>query len=142
MTDIVDKETRSRIMRSIRSSSTKPEISLRHRLHALGLRYVLGGRKLPGRPDLVFPSRRTAVFVHGCFWHRHEGCSRATTPKSNLEYWIPKFERNVERDREAEAALASAGWRFAVVWECELTPKKADETAKRISEWIREREPD
>jgi DNA mismatch endonuclease, patch repair protein len=141
LTDIVDPETRSRIMRAVPRSSTKPELALRRRLHAKGLRYVLGRRDLPGSPDLVLPRWRAVVFVHGCFWHRHKGCSRATTPKTRQVYWLPKFARNVTRDRDVTAALESDGWRVAVVWECELTARKADATADRLARWIRDGEP-
>lgn len=137
MTDIVTPEARSRIMRAVPRSSTKPEMALRRRLHARGLRYVLGRRDLPGSPDLVLPRWRTVVFVHGCFWHRHPGCPRATTPKTRVDYWVPKFTRNVVRDRQVTEALEGAGWRVAVVWECELTRKTADATADRLARWIR-----
>lgn len=140
MTDMVDAETRSRIMRAVPRNSTKPEIKLRRLLHARGLRYVLGRRDLPGSPDLVFPRWDVAVFVHGCFWHRHPGCPRATTPKTREDYWLPKFARNIARDREVTEALEEAGWRVAVVWECELTTKKADATVDWLVKWIRHEE--
>ena len=124
-------------MRAVPRSSTKPEVALRRRLHARGLRYVLGRRDLPGSPDLVLPRWNVAVFVHGCFWHRHPDCPRATTPKTREDYWLPKFARNVERDREVTRALESAGWRVAVVWECELTATAADGTADLLARWIR-----
>lgn len=136
MTERVDTETRSRIMRSVPRSSTKPEVALRRRLHAKGFRYVLNRRDLPGSPDLVLPRWRAAVFVHGCFWHRHSGCRRATTPKTRTQFWTSKFARNVERDREVEDALRAAGWRVAVVWECELNVEQAELTADRVARWL------
>jgi DNA mismatch endonuclease (patch repair protein) len=136
LTDTVDAATRSRIMRSVKRRSSGPEIALRRRLHAMGFRYRLGGRGLPGTPDLVFPKASAVVFVHGCFWHRHPGCRRATTPKSRTDYWLPKFARNVERDREVVAALKANGWHVAIAWECELTATRADATAERVAEWL------
>lgn len=107
-------------MSRIRGRDTKPEMAVRRYLHGRGLRYVLGGRGLPGRPDLVFPGRRAVVFVHGCYWHRHEGCSRAYTPKSRVEFWTSKFAENVARDRRATQGLEALGWRVLVIWECEI----------------------
>jgi DNA mismatch endonuclease (patch repair protein) len=111
-------------MSRIRSKNTKPEIAVRKAAHALGLRFRLHRRDLPGTPDLVLAGRRTAIFVHGCFWHRH-GCGRATPPTSNIEYWTAKFERNVQRDARNAAELRKLGWRCVRIWECETTdPKK------------------
>ena len=124
-------------MRAVPRSSTKPEVALRRRLHARGLRYVLGRRDLPGSPDIVFPRWNVAVFVHGCFWHRHPGCKRATMPKTREDYWVPKFARNIARDREVMEALENAGWRATIVWECELTTKRVDNTADWLARWIR-----
>ncbi|HCL4077782.1 TPA: DNA mismatch endonuclease Vsr, partial [Pseudomonas aeruginosa] len=88
-------------------------------MHVLGLRFRVNRRDLPGTPDIVLPKYRTIVFVHGCFWHRHEGCRYATTPKSRQEYWLPKFSVNIERDRRKENELKELGWRVIVLWECE-----------------------
>lgn len=118
MVDIVPKHVRSRMMASIRSGNTKPELTLRRALHRLGFRYRLHGRKLPGKPDLVFPRYRAVLFVHGCFWHRHEGCRYATTPSSNEEFWQQKFQANIARDNAAVEALLNSGWRVGIVWEC------------------------
>lgn len=114
-----DPMNRSQVMSRVRDKDTKPEMRVRKALHAAGLRYRLHRKDLPGRPDVVLPSRRTVVFVHGCFWHRHPGCPRCRTPKTRQEFWIPKLEANVERDRKASAALIEAGWRVRTIWECE-----------------------
>lgn len=118
--DVVDAATRSRMMKGIRSRDTQPEMHVRKYLHAHGFRYRLHARDLPGSPDLVLPKYRVAIFVHGCFWHRHEGCKYATAPVSNAERWQLKFNANIERDARKESMLRAAGWRVMVVWECEL----------------------
>lgn len=112
----------SRSMRGNRCKDTRPELALRRALHALGYRFRLHRKGLPGTPDLVFPSRGVAVQVHGCFWHAHAGCPGASVPRSRPEYWGPKLARNAERDRESSRALRLMGWRVCVVWECELRP--------------------
>lgn len=117
--DVVDKATRSRMMSGIRGKDTKPELVVRSFLHRAGLRFRLHA-KLPGKPDLVFPKYRTAVFVHGCFWHRHEGCCYATTPASNPAFWQEKFASNVRRDAKVTAQLEKLGWRVLVIWACQL----------------------
>lgn len=117
--DVVDPKTRSRMMRAVRSKNTSPELVVRRTAHAMGYRFRLHRRDLPGCPDLVFPGRKTAVFVHGCFWHAHGGCPRATLPTSNQPFWITKLARNAERDQQNLAALRALGWRPLVVWECE-----------------------
>ncbi|WP_034754349.1 very short patch repair endonuclease [Janthinobacterium lividum] len=118
--DIVDSATRSRMMSGIQSKNTKPEMVVRRYLHALGFRYRLHARDLPGSPDLVLPKYRVVIFVHGCFWHQHAGCRFATQPASNVERWKTKFQSNLERDAKNLAALQAAGWHVFVVWECEL----------------------
>lgn len=118
--DVVDAATRSRMMSGIRSKHTKPEMQVRKYLHAKGFRYRLHTGSLPGSPDIVLPKYKVAIFVHGCFWHRHTGCRYTTTPASNVEKWNQKFAVNIERDKRKEAALESANWRVIVVWECEL----------------------
>jgi len=117
--DTVTKEQRSVIMSKIRGKNTKPEMMVRRAAHSLGLRFRLHRKDLPGSPDLVFVRLRKAVFVHGCFWHRHSDCQKAYTPKSNNEFWQQKFARNVERDVAAQAKLRAAGWDPIIVWECE-----------------------
>lgn len=137
MTDVFDAATRSRTMAAIKGRDTTPELRLRRALHALGLRHRLGGAGLPGRPDLVYPRRRAVIFAHGCFWHRHPGCARATTPATRTEYWGPKFARNVERDAEVEARLRGMGWRVGVVWECALKVRDLPETSAAVAQWLR-----
>lgn len=129
-------DQRSRMMASIRGKDTRPELLLRSALFAAGFRYRLHVRNMPGSPDLVFPRYHAALFVHGCFWHRHEGCRFTTTPKSNIEFWHLKFEGNVVRDARNDALLREAGWRVGVVWECELKRSVA-ETAETVSDWLR-----
>jgi DNA mismatch endonuclease (patch repair protein) len=136
MVDIVDVATRSRMMSGIRGVNTRPETFLRKALHRAGFRYRLHASKLPGRPDVVLASRRAAIFVHGCFWHRHEGCHWCTTPASNVDFWTSKFERNVERDRQAIDALVELSWRTAVIWECGLRKPYAATTTAQLEEWI------
>lgn len=118
--DTVTKAQRSANMSKIRSKDTKPEMVVRRHLHALGFRYRLHDSKLPGHPDIVLPKWHTVIFVNGCFWHRHEGCKLATTPKSNVNFWQAKFAKNVERDIREHAELESAGWHVIVIWECEV----------------------
>lgn len=123
MTDIVDPAKRSRIMASIRGKNTKPELKVRHGLHQMGVRFRLHRRDLPGRPDLVFPKYKTALFVHGCFWHRHDSCGLAYTPSDNSRKWAEKFSANVERDKRQITLLQQAGWRVFIIWECALRRK-------------------
>lgn len=110
---------RSAQMARIKGRDTKPEMRVRRALHAAGLRYRLQARELPGRPDIVFRRARLAIFVHGCFWHRHPGCKHARTPKSRLDFWEPKLSANVDRDRRHEDELRAAGWSVLTIWECE-----------------------
>jgi DNA mismatch endonuclease (patch repair protein) len=110
---------RSRIMASVRQRNTTPELSVRKIIHALGFRFRLHKKGLPGTPDIVLSRLRTAIFVHGCFWHRHGGCPKATTPLTRRGFWLDKFETNVRRDETNIAALQKLGWNVLVVWECE-----------------------
>ena len=120
MVDHVTPQRRSAMMSGVRGKDTAPEMLVRRAAHALGLRFRLHDRRLPGRPDLVFPRWRSVVFVNGCFWHRHAGCRRATLPKSNIPFWAEKIDANAARDAASYAALAEAGWRVLIVWECEV----------------------
>lgn len=106
-------------MRAVRREDTEPELRVRKILHALGLRFRLHRKDLPGSPDIVLPKHRTAIFVHGCFWHRHPDCLLASTPKTRQSYWVKKFEANVERDARKILQLEALGWHVVVVWECE-----------------------
>jgi DNA mismatch endonuclease (patch repair protein) len=120
MVDVVDKKTRSRMMSGIRGKNTKPELQVRKSLHAGGFRFRLHVKELPGKPDLVLPKHRAVIFVHGCFWHRHQGCKFAVLPKSNSEFWARKLDSNRERDLLHGQQLSSLGWRVFTIWECEV----------------------
>ena len=128
MADKFSKETRSYIMSRIRGKDTKPEILVRKYLFARGLRFRKNDKRYPGCPDFLLPKYKTAVFVHGCFWHLHEGCKYAKMPKSNVEYWEEKLYRNRERDARNQAELKAMGWTVLTVWECELKKDKREET--------------
>jgi DNA mismatch endonuclease (patch repair protein) len=120
MTDTLPLDKRSWNMSRIRSQHTKPELIIRSLLHRAGFRFRITDKKLPGSPDIILPKYKTAVFVHGCFWHRHENCAKARMPGSNQEYWRQKFVRNLERDAAAIKKLELLHWRVAVLWECEI----------------------
>lgn len=120
MTDVVTPEKRSRMMSGIRGKDTKPEIIVRKWLHAHGYRFRLHRKDLPGKPDIVLPRYRTVIFVHGCFWHRHEGCKYAATPATRAEWWQEKFRQNVAHDAKVRQELENLGWRVIVIWECEV----------------------
>lgn len=115
---------RSKIMRSVKSNNTGPELALQKLLYSMGYRFRLHNSLLPGRPDICL-SRKRAIFVHGCFWHQHAGCRKSGIPKSNLSYWRPKLRKNVERDRRTRRALQKMGWRILVIWQCNLKNEKA-----------------
>lgn len=130
MADNLSRAHRSWNMSRIRGSNTGPERAVRSALHRLGYRFRLKPQKLPGRPDVVLTRHRLAVFVHGCFWHRHPGCRFAYTPRSNQSFWLRKFKENVARDRRVKRLMTAKGWRPVVVWECETTP--SDRLAKAL----------
>lgn len=113
---------RSRIMRGVRQKHTKPELKVRSALHAMGYRFRLHRRDLPGCPDIVLPRHHSIIQIHGCFWHQHQKCSLTSVPRKRTEYWLPKLARNVERDMENQHALTALGWRVLVIWECEVEP--------------------
>ena len=121
-------------MSRVRSKDMRPEMAVRKLIFSLGYRYRLHGRDLPGCPDLVFRRRRKVIFVHGCFWHRHPNCALARLPKSRLDFWQPKLERNRERDEQNKRALQREGWKVLTVWECELTDSRRLE--KRIRRFL------
>ncbi len=120
MTDVVDKATRSRMMAGIKAKDTAPELEIRRVLHSHGYRYRLHVKTLPGKPDIVLPKYRTAIFVHGCFWHQHPGCKDAVMPKSNTKFWKDKLAGNARRDAHNISELEKLGWLCLVVWECEV----------------------
>ncbi|WP_306152783.1 very short patch repair endonuclease [Roseovarius sp. MMSF_3281] len=126
--------TRSFNMSRIRAKDTKPELIVRRILHSMGYRYRLHAPKLPGRPDIVFRPLRKVIFVHGCYWHRHPGCPKTTTPKTRQDFWQAKFERNVQRDRDVMKKLTEMGWSYLVVWECETID--ADLLVRRLSTFL------
>lgn len=122
MTDFLTPGERSALMSKVRGKNTKPEMIVRRALHAMGVRFRLHAKELPGRPDIVMRPRKAAIFVHGCFWHSHPGCRRCRIPSTNSEFWAEKLERNRSRDQAAIAALEDGGWRVLVLWECETRP--------------------
>lgn len=128
MADTMTTEQRSRCMSRIKCRDTKPELLVRKSLFARGLRFRVNVTKLPGKPDIVLPKYRTVVFINGCFWHGHPDCRYATVPKSNVEFWQTKINRNRSRDAEVEAKLTALGWRVIRVWECDLKPKNREAT--------------
>lgn len=131
--DIVDQSTRSQMMSTIRGGDTAPEMLARSYLHRAGLRFKVHAKGLPGRPDIVLPMFKTAVFIHGCFWHRHEGCKLAAVPATRTNFWLEKFAGNVARDARNNALLDASGWNVIVVWECQLCDRDTlDELFWRI----------
>lgn len=137
MVDTLTKRERSQRMALVRSKDTGPEMAVRRLVHRLGFRYRLHGKQLPGRPDLVFRSRKKVIFVHGCFWHRHgdSDCKLARLPKSRLDYWLPKLEANKERDNKNRRLLRAAGWEILVVWECDL--KNVISLERRVKNFLK-----
>lgn len=139
MADVVTPAVRSRMMSGIRSKNTKPELVLRKRLHALGFRFRIHDGRLPGKPDIVLPRYRAAIFVHGCFWHGHD-CSLFKWPSTRKEFWQSKIQRNQQLDSAAETNLLEAGWRCALVWECALKGTRKLGLAsvlEECAEWIK-----
>ena len=125
---------RSLLMAKIGSKNSRPEMAVRRAAHNLGYRFRLHRRDLPGTPDLTFPRLRKAIFVHGCFWHRHPGCSRTTTPKTRTDFWTKKFRENLERDRRVQRELAEMGWQVLVIWGCET--KDASILSERLHAFL------
>lgn len=125
-------------MSSIRSSNTKPEVNLRHALWRRGFRYLKNDKRLPGKPDIVLPKYRTVIFVHGCFWHGHNGCKKYTVPKSNTNFWTTKIANNQQRDQDVWRQLEAKGWEVIIVWECELEKKAFDGTLDMIESEIKD----
>ena len=131
MADILSPEKRSWNMSRIRGANTKPEMLVRSMLHRAGFRFRIHDKSLPGKPDIVLKKYKSVIFVNGCFWHRHEGCAEATTPKTRREFWEVKFKRTVERDKEQKDALEKLGWQVICIWECDLK-RSADLTISQI----------
>ena len=139
--DNLSREDRHRNMSHIRSTNSKPEEIVRKYLFAQGFRYRKNDKRYPGKPDIVLPKYRTIIFVHGCFWHMHKGCSDFVWPKSNLQYWKPKIERNHLRDNDNTTKLQQMGWHVIIVWECELKKPNRDETLTNLANQIRSPHP-
>lgn len=137
MADVHSPKQRSFNMSRIRNKDTKPEMLVRKFLFSKGLRYRLHDPKLPGKPDLTFPSRRMVVFVHGCFWHGHEGCRYFKMPQTRQDWWLEKIGRNREKDVEAEKELKMRGWKVIIVYECELRPKNKDQTLLKLLQTLK-----
>lgn len=140
MADIVDAKTRSRMMSGIRAKNTLPELQIRRSLFARGFRYRLHAKQLPGRPDIVLPKYKAVVFVHGCFWHRHD-CKLFKWPESNAAFWKKKIDRNWVVDRQAQEKLTANGWRVAVIWECSLRGALArpQRVTDELERWLKAR---
>ncbi|AJY12299.1 DNA mismatch endonuclease Vsr [Burkholderia dolosa] len=139
MTDVVDKETRSRMMSGIRGKDTAPELFVRRALHAKGFRYLLHSPNLPGRPDMVFPKYRAVIFVHGCFWHMHD-CKYFKLPGSRTEFWRQKLSKNRQRDEGALETVQALGWRVLVIWECATRESRINQSnnalVENVAQWI------
>jgi DNA mismatch endonuclease (patch repair protein) len=129
--DVFDEATRSAVMRRVKGRDTSPELQVRRALTALGARYRLQRADLPGKPDIVMPGRRLAIFVHGCFWHGHDCARGSRVPKDNRDYWVGKVERNRARDARSREALTALGWRVETIWECDLKDAAALEARLR-----------
>ena len=133
MTDVHNKKTRSYNMSMIRSKDTKPEILVRKFLFGNGFRYKLHDKMLPGKPDLVFPKYKTVIFIHGCFWHGHEGCKYFVVPKTRRKWWLEKINRNKQLDAENSRKLKKLGWKILTVFECKLRPKNRERTLNQLA---------
>lgn len=136
MPDIVTSDVRSAMMSRVKGKDTGPERLVRSLLHGMGYRFRLHRKDLPGKPDIVLPKYKKIIFVHGCFWHQHPGCARSSRPNTRTEFWNAKLDRNVERDKEAEAEIGRLGWTVLIVWECELKDREA--LRKRLELFIGE----
>lgn len=139
MADKLTSEQRSWNMRQIKSKDTQIEISVRRWLFARGFRFRKNDKRYPGKPDIVLPKYKTVIFINGCFWHRHENCKLATTPKTRTDFWTNKFQRNIENDRAHKQQLESMGWKVIVLWECELKKDKFEDTMNRIESMIKDK---
>jgi DNA mismatch endonuclease (patch repair protein) len=136
MADVHSKEVRSYNMSRIKAKDTKPEMLVRRFLHANGFRYRLHDKKLPGKPDIVLPKYKTVIFIHGCFWHGHEGCKYYVIPKTRTEWWVNKINSNINNDSKTMIALQKDGWRIISLWECDLKPKAIQSTLTSLPDSI------
>tara|TARA_Y100001933_G_scaffold36717_1_gene31806 strand:+ start:166 stop:588 length:423 start_codon:yes stop_codon:yes gene_type:complete len=127
-------EQRSRNMSAIKSKNTKPEITVRKLLHSMGYRFRIHSKHLPGSPDIVLPKYKTVIFVHGCFWHRHENCKYTSTPKTRKEFWENKFNSNKKRDKKIQKEIIDLGWKFIIIWECQASDIKSLE--EKIKDYL------
>ena len=134
--DIVPPKTRSRMMSGIKSINTQPELLVRSLLHRMGFRFRLHRRDLQGRPDIVMPKYRVAIFIHGCFWHQHQGCKYVKMPASNVQFWAEKLNGNRKRDQQNIDHLLCSGWRVLVVWECAIRSRSGSDLSEEIVSWI------
>ncbi len=132
MADVHDKLTRSYNMSQIKGKNTKPEMLVRKFLFSKGFRYRLYDKKLPGKPDIVFPGRKTVIFIHGCFWHGHENCKYFVIPKTRTEWWLNKISNNIQKDADNFSQLSTSGWKVITVFECELKNDKRDQTLNQL----------
>lgn len=135
--DVFHTQKRSEIMSRVRGKDTKPELLVRSHLHRLGLRFVIHDTRLPGKPDISFPSRKTVVFVHGCFWHGHYGCKKAAIPATRPEFWRAKIEGTMARDLRIQQELESLGWCVLVIWQCSITSESLTALAHEIAAFPR-----
>ena len=136
MTDRITPEHRSWNMSRIKGKDTKIEVKVRSWLFSKGFRFRKNDRRYPGTPDIVLPKYKTVIFINGCFWHRHEGCRYATTPKTRTEFWMNKFEKNVENDRKHKEELETMGWKVITLWECELKKNSFEDTMNRLEQQL------
>lgn len=136
MTDRITPEHRSWNMSRIKGKDTKIEVKVRSWLFSKGFRFRKNDRRFPGTPDIVLPKYKTVIFINGCFWHRHEGCRYATTPKTRTEFWQEKFDRNVANDRKHKEELETMGWRVITLWECELKKNSFEDTMNRLEQQL------
>lgn len=140
MADVLSKEQRRKCMSHIKSKNTKPEILVRHFLHAQGFRYWLHCKDLPGKPDIVLPKYKTVIFINGCFWHGHCECKYSSLPATNRDFWQNKISENIERDKATYDKLSTMGWRVLEVWQCQLKPKSKEDTLNTLLKEIRHEE--
>lgn len=135
MSDRFTPEERSRIMSRVKGQNTKPEKIVRSLLHAMGYRFRLHRKDLPGKPDIVLPKHRKVIFVHGCFWHGHENCGRAARPQANTEFWNKKLDSNIARDANTRVELEKLGWHFLIIWQCEM--KDVEKLRQRLAHFLK-----